>query len=636
MTWVNLRQSIDNQLRQRSRKQQVRQWQRATTLRVSQWADKHRRLSQESSAEPGRWETGRAPYQRAIMDAFNDDNIHTIVVMCSAQIGKTEILNNIIGYLITQEPSPILVLQPTLEMAEVWSKDRLAPMLRDTPVLRDKVRDPRSRDSGNTLLHKQFSGGHVSIVGANSPAGLASRPIRVVLCDEIDKYPASAGSEGDPIHLARKRTTTFPLRKLVLTSTPTLQGLSRIEAAFETSDKRRFFVPCPHCQTFQILVWENMHWPEGKPNRAHMICTHCQRRIRHRHKAKLLAQGQWRAEGKSSGIAGFAINELYSPWVTWAEMAASFVEAKQLPETYKTWVNTSLGKCWQEHESCVEAETLYQRREEYGHAVPQKAVLLTAGVDVQDDRLEIETVAWGDREESWSMRYDVLYGSPAQESVWQQLEAVLTRRFTHESGVPLMIRGACIDTGGHHTSAVYRFCQHHPQIFAIKGSSQMGKPIVSRPTRSNLSKINLYALGTDTAKAMIYSRLEIPAAGPGFCHFPKSDTLGEYSADWEYFRQLTAEKQVTRTVKGKVVRRFEKPSGVRNEALDVRVYATAALYILNPRLQPLPAQPHAAVEKQSEPQRRKDPFHYNIRREKSWLNLPDGPWLKLPDDEPWL
>jgi len=426
----------------------------------------------------------------------------------------------------------------------------------------------------------------------------------------------------------------------VLTSTPTIQGLSRIEAAWETSDKRRYFVPCPHCETFQILVWGNIHWPtennQEQTCQAVYRCNHCQRDIKHQHKQAMLNKGQWRAEGKSSGIAGFAINELYSPWVTWAEMAASFVEAKQLPETYKTWVNTSLGECWQEHDTCVEVESLYQRRENYGPAVPQKSVLLTAGIDVQDDRLEIETVAWGDREESWSMRYDILRGSPASEPVWQQLEEVLTRRFMHESGVPLMIRGACIDTGGHHTQAVYRFCQSHPQIFAIKGSSQMGKPIVSRPTRSNLAKVNLYALGTDTAKAMIYARLAIPAPGPGFCHFPKSDTLGNYNADWEYFRQLTSEKQVTRSVKGKVIRRFEKPSGVRNEALDVRVYASAALYILNPRLLPLPEQPAAAVENKSEPVRYKDPFYYNIRREKSWLNLSPGPWLKLPDDEPWL
>lgn len=602
-------------------------------LTVSQWADKYRYLSAVSSAAPGRWSSAYAPYQQGMMDTFNDETIHTLVVMCSAQVGKTEVLNNIVGYCIDHEPGPLLMLQPTLEMAEVWSKDRLAPMLRDTPVLCDKVSDPRSRDSGNTLLHKQFPGGHISIVGANSPAGLASRPIRVVLCDEVDRYPPSAGSEGDPIHLARKRTTTFAKRKLVLTSTPTTQGLSRIEAAFETSDKRRYFVPCPHCETFQVLVWASMHWPKADTTQATYRCNHCQRDIDHQHKQAMLSQGQWRSTGRSDGIAGFHINELYSPWVTWAEMAASFIEAKQLPETYKTWVNTSLGECWQEHDTCIEAESLYQRRESYGPAIPQKAVLLTAGIDVQDDRIEVETVAWGGREESWSMRYDILRGSPAQEIVWQQLEEVLTRRFTHESGVPLLIRGACIDSGGHHTQAVYRFCQSHPQVFAIKGSSQMGKPIVSRPTQSNLGKVNLYAVGTDTAKAMIYSRLAIPAPGPGFCHFPKSDVLGEYSADWEYFRQLTSEKQVTRTVKGKVVRRFEKPSGVRNEALDVRVYATAALYILNPRLQPLPEQPAVAAEQKPAREKPKDPFYYNIRRRKPWVNAAPIDWTRYR--RPW-
>ncbi len=324
-------------------KKQQHRWQKTTAIKVSAWAEKYRYLSTESAAAPGRWSSARAPYQREIMDTFNDKKIDTIVLMCSAQVGKTEILNNIIGYLIDREACPILVLQPTLEMAQSWSKDRLAPMLRDTPRLSKKVRDPRSRDSGNTLLHKQFSGGHVSIVGANSPASLASRPIRVVLCDEVDKYPPSAGSEGDPIHLAKKRSTTFRNRKLLLTSTPTIEGLSRIEAAWQHSDQRHYLVPCPHCQHFQILVWSRLRWLKETPEQAAYECSHCKRKIAHEDKPKMLSQGRWQAHSKhkNSRTAGFHINELYSPWVTWAQMASSFIEAKKLPETYKTWINTS-------------------------------------------------------------------------------------------------------------------------------------------------------------------------------------------------------------------------------------------------------------------------------------------------------
>ena len=209
-------------------------------LSVSEWADEYRYLSAEASAEPGKWRTDRAEYQRGMMDAFSDPKIHTVVVMSSAQIGKTELLNNIVGYFVDQDPSPMLMLQPTLEMGNTWSKDRLSPMIRDTRTLTDKISDSKARDSGNTILHKTFQGGHITIAGANSPASLASRPVRVVLADEVDRYPQSAGAEGDPLSLAFKRTTTFWNRKRMVVSTPTVKGVSRIEMAYEESDKRRY------------------------------------------------------------------------------------------------------------------------------------------------------------------------------------------------------------------------------------------------------------------------------------------------------------------------------------------------------------------------------------------------------------
>ncbi len=589
---------------------------------MSQWADAYRRLSPESSAEPGQWRTDRAPYQQGIMDAFNDPAIHTVVVMCSAQVGKTEILNNIVGYYIDQDPAPMLVLQPTLEMAQAWSKDRLAPMLRDTPSLKGKVKDPRARDSGNTMLHKQFPGGHITMAGGNSPASLASRPIRIVLCDEVDRYPASAGAEGDPVNLARKRSTTFWNRKLLLTSTPTIKGISRIEYAFDGSDQRRYFVPCPHCNEYQALSWANVKWEKDQPETAHYECEHCHMVITNQQKLGMLSQGKWRATDTSRGIAGFHLNEIYSPWVKWSEIVINFLEAKKLPETLKTWVNTSLGETWEEAGESISEDALYQRREYYGPLVPQKAVLLTAGVDVQNDRLEIETIAWGPGEECWSIRYDIIRGNPAEEELWRKLDEVLFRKFEHESGIPLEIRATCIDTGGHHTMQVYRYCKRYPfRVLAIKGSSQMGKPIVSRPTKTNMGKVNLYAVGTDTAKALIYSRLKIQEPGPGYCHFPVSDTLGVYNADLDYFRQLTSEKMVTRHRLGKSYIAFEKPSGARNEALDVRVYATAALYILNPQMQALPEKPQAAIEKTGVKQQ-------TTSNGPSWINSSGGSWFE--------
>ena len=315
------------------------------SLTISEWADRYRYLSPEASAEPGKWSTARAPYQAGIMDAASDPETETIVLMTSAQIGKTAMIENVIGYYVTQDPSPILCLQPTLEMAATFSKDRLAPMLRDTPALRGLVKDARARDSGNTQLHKQFPGGHITMTGANSPANLASRPIRIVLCDEVDRYPESAGTEGDAVALATKRTATFWNRKMLVTSTPTIKNLSRIEQAFLGSDQRRYWVPCPDCGEHQLLKWANVKWDEGKTETAHYVCEHCGSCIDEQHKPAMLAAGEWRADAVFRGIAGFHLNEIYSLWRRWSEMAADFLTAKHAgSEMLKAFVNTSLGE----------------------------------------------------------------------------------------------------------------------------------------------------------------------------------------------------------------------------------------------------------------------------------------------------
>lgn len=304
-------------------------------LTVSQWSDEYRQLSSEASSESGKWRTSRAEYQRGIMEAFSDPTIETVVWMSSAQVGKTEILLNIIGYFVDQDPSPILLLQPTLEMAQAFSKDRLAPMIRDTKQITDKVKESKSKDSGNTILHKTFMGGHITMAGANSPSSLASRPVRVVLCDEVDRYPASAGTEGDPVNLAFKRTTTFWNRKKMITSTPTIKGASRIERAYEESDMRKFYVPCPACGHEQILEWENVVWETNRPETATYHCSKCgsgwSDGVRH----NAIKEGRWIAQNQKKGVAGFWINEIYSPWVELGTMAKNFLEAKKSQEMLK-------------------------------------------------------------------------------------------------------------------------------------------------------------------------------------------------------------------------------------------------------------------------------------------------------------
>ncbi|WPZ18904.1 phage terminase large subunit family protein [Geobacillus subterraneus] len=548
-------------------------------LTVSEWADLYRRLSSESSAEPGQWRTDRAPYQREIMDAINDPAVETVVVMTSAQVGKTEILLNIIGYHIDYDPAPIMVMQPTLQMAQAFSKDRLAPMLRDTPALRGKVADARSRDSGNTVLHKTFPGGHITMVGANSPSGLASRPIRILLADEVDRFPASAGAEGDPLTLAEKRTTTFFNRKKVYVSTPTIKGVSRIEAAFLGSSQEEWCLPCPTCGKYQPLTWAQIRFDD-----VAMECIHCG--ARHDEFAWKGGQGKWVAKTDNRKVRGFHLNELASPWKRWSTIIAEFKEAKKGgPERLKAWVNTTLGETWEEQGDGVESDELASRRERYNCEVPDGVLLLTAGVDVQDDRLEVEVVGWGVGKESWGIEYRAIYGDPGQPAVWQQLDEYLGRTWKYADGVAIGIACACIDSGGHYTTEVYDFVKprEHRRIFAIKGQGGEGIPIVSRASRTNRRRVPLFTIGVDAGKELILSRLKVQFPGEaGYCHFPIEPEKGY---DQRYFDGLTSEKRVIRYHKGRPKLEWIKRPGTRNEPLDCRNYATAALEILNPNLE---------------------------------------------------
>ncbi|WP_449246558.1 phage terminase large subunit family protein [Desulfarculus baarsii] len=546
-------------------------------LTVSQWADDCRRLSPEASAEIGRWNTARAEYQRGIMDAFSDPLVETVVIMSSAQVGKTEIINNVVGFVIDQDPAPMLVVQPTLAMAQTWSKDRLAPMIRDTPALHGKVKQARSRDSGNTLLHKIFPGGHITMAGANSPASLASRPVRLVLLDEVDRFKASAGAEGDPTSLAFKRSTTFWNRKHAMVSTPGIKGASRIELAFAGSDQRRFFAPCPHCGHEQFLVWGNVHWEKDdygghRPETACYACQECGAVWNDADRWRAIRKGHWRATAPFRGVAGFHLNELYSPWVSFARLVESFLEAKRLPDTLKVWVNTALGEPWEERGDGIEDGTLLSRAYDWGETAPAQVLVLTAGVDVQDDRIEIEVVGWGLHEQCWSIDYLIIEGDPAKPEIWQTLDAALVGSYETDDGRRLMIRAACVDTGGHHTQAAYGFCKSRwlRRIWAIKGVAGQGRPVwPPRFSTRNKGRTPLYAVGVDSAKEVIYARLKIEEPGPGYCHFPAS-------RDAEYFRQMAAEKAVTEHKNGFPARKWVKTRG-RNEALDCRVYAYAAL-----------------------------------------------------------
>ena len=549
-------------------------WQPPPDLKVDEWSDRYRKLSSESSAEAGQWRTDRVPFQREIMQVINDPSVEEVTFIKSAQVGATEVLLNTIGYYIDQEPSTILCIQPSLSMAQAFSKDRLAPMLRDTPNLRGKVKDPRSRDAENTTMHKKFSGGHITLVGANSASGLASRPIRILLCDEVDRYPASAGTEGDPILLGRKRTTTFWNRKIILTSTPTIKGLSRIERAYEESDKRVYKVPCPECNQKQELKWQQITWLENKPETASLSCKHCGAIIPESKKQWMLLNGEWEAQAESKKV-GFHISELYSPFRTWVELVEDFLEAKKSPELLQTFVNTTLGECWEvEQGETIDSDVLLESCEQYNHeSVPEEVLILTAGIDLQNDRLEVQVIGWAENYEAWVIEYKIIWGNPATQEVWQELDEFLRGIYTSEDGRKLNIAATCIDSG-HMTDQVYAYTRGKNQrrIFAIKGASQAGKPIVSKPTFVGRRKTALFVVGGDTAKEFIHARLKDDKTD--LIHFP--NTL-----DNEYFKQLTAERRVPKIYKGKTTLVW-KQTRKRNEALDNFCYALAAVHILQP------------------------------------------------------
>ncbi|MHA1537410.1 MAG: phage terminase large subunit family protein [Alphaproteobacteria bacterium] len=558
-------------------------------LTVSEWSERFRVLSSRASAEPGQWRNARTPYLAEIMDALSAASpIERVIFMKGAQIGATEAGNNWLGYIIDQAPGPALMVLPTVETAKRNSKQRIAPLIEETPVLRAKVKDARRRDSGNTVLSKEFPGGILIMTGANSAIGLRSMPARYLFLDEVDAYPPDADGEGDPIDLAIQRTRTFARRKIFMVSTPTIQNISRIEAAYAESDQRKFWVPCPECGMFQVLKWPNVRWPKGRPADAGYACDGCGVVIPERAKATMLAGGEWRAEAPSDGkTAGFHLSALYSPggWYSWGQAAADFLKAKGSPERLKSWVNLCLGEVWAERGEAPDWERLRDRAEPYPiGTVPPGGLTLTAGADVQGRRIEVEIVAWGPGMESWSVDYRILLGDVFEPTVWCELAELLGKSFPAAGGGLMKIGRLAIDAG-YATQMVYAFSRRYSarQVMAVKGvaraSLAIGSPSpvdVTAGGRKLKASAKVWPVGVDILKGQLYGWLRQPRpdldAGesypPGFCHFP------EYGAEW--FKMLTAEQLVTRrNRKGYIVREWEK-TRERNEALDTRVYAMAA------------------------------------------------------------
>jgi phage terminase large subunit GpA-like protein len=515
--------------------------------------------------------------------------------MWASQVtGKTETLNNIIGHKIDVDPCPMLMVQYSIEMGETWSKDRLAPMLRDTPRLRNKVREARVRDSGNTIMHKRFPGGHLTVAGANSAASLASRPVRVVICDEVDRYPASAGTEGDPVMLAEKRTESFPDATIILVSTPGTEGTSRIEKAYNTSDKRMWFCPCPKCGVFQTLKWGQVKWENADPTTATYICEANACVWDDSMRQQAVKAGEWRATAPFTGTRGYQMNGIYTLFRPkkphknrLAQMVSEFLKANSGGEQQqKVWINTFLAETWKVKGESVDVKDLTSRCELYRPSpLPEGALVIVGAADVQADRIEATIVACGERNEIWALQHAVLMGNTDADPVWKALDDFTLQEFEHQSGSKLRVACFLVDMG-FRPKQVIKFTKPRQgrRVYACAGNKTPWAPLVSRPSKTTNRQATKFQIGGDTAKEVLYDRLRsVTAPGPRYIHFP----IGQ-GFDEEYFKQLAAETLITELDdRGIERKRIWVKQRSRNEALDNFVYILGAIDVLKPNFEAL-------------------------------------------------
>lgn len=568
-------------------------------LTVSEWADKKRKLSSESSAETGSWRTDRTPYLKEPMDCFNDPKVRRIVLVASSQVGKSEAINNMIGYVIDQDPGSILFVHPTGINAKEYSKLRLAPMIRDTKCLRMKVADAKSRDSSNTIMQKAFPGGILTLCGSSEAENLCSKPIRYLFCDERDRWAVSAGDEGDPLALALTRQLTFYNAKCVEVSTPNIKGSSNIEKSYNLGTKERWVTKCPHCGNYSEIVFNDIHYNkiEREENNEKIIdienlfygCPKCggvssESEIK-RQPSKWVAENP--AAYKQDGIRSFWLSSWCSPWAHWRDTILMYLRAIGDSLQMQVVYNTRFGLLWENRGDLESEDELLERREEYNAELPDGVLVLTCGIDTQNDRLEYEVVGHGRFGETWGIKKGIIFGVPDTDEVWEKLDEVLGHVYLFKNGRGLKISRSFIDEGGAYTQEVRLRCSQRlsKKIFPIKGSSGgVNVPYTDVPKKQKIviknkyiGSVWWYQLGVDAGKRMIMDALKVKTPGRKYCHFPLRDDYGP-----AYFKGLLSERYVYK--KGhKVQYQWEKiPGHERNEPLDCRNYALAACKSLSP------------------------------------------------------
>lgn len=553
---------------------------------MSQWADRHVRLPEEYAHEPGPWDSDRYPYQRAMMDAVNERGVWRIVFMTSSAVGKSSCIDNILGYFVDQDPSPILMVEPTIDDAESYSKERLAPLVEATEVLARRFGDQKTRTSSGTLRFKKFPGGFLVLGGANSAAGLQRRHLRVAIGDEVDSWPRTAGNQGDPVSLMVQRTARFPNRLIILSGTPSVEGVSRLAEVWPQSDQRRYFVPCLSCGAFQYLTWKHVVWENHAPETARLRCESCAALHTDAERLEIVRRGVWRPTAPFRGTAGFHVWEAYAA-ARLEPLVEEWLEKKKSRESLQTFVNLRLGELWKQDEGEAPAwASIKARAEDPERAdryrigeIPAGVLFLACGADTHIDRIELVVRGFGRGEESWLIHHVVLWGDPVFDEVWEQFDSIVTAAYRHPYGGEMRIACTMIDSGGWRTGAVYdRVRTRGPHVLAIKGANRENLPIlVGAPTPQDVSfngklvknGVMLWHVGSAAAKAEVYARLKVEKPGPRAMHFP----AGLPDA---FYEQLTSEQVITRFKKGVPHLEWFLPEGKRNEALDCEAYCLAA------------------------------------------------------------
>lgn len=609
-------------------------------LTVTTWAETHRRLSSESSAEPGLWRTERTPYLREPMDAFTDPKIKHIVVWAASQVGKSEFMNNAIGYIIDQDPGSILLIQPTDVDAKEYSKLRIAPMIRDCPTLNRKVAAAKSRDSNNTILQKSYPGGILTLCGSTQAHALCSKPIRYVFGDERDRWAMSAGNEGDPWGLAMARQTTFYNAKAVEVSTPTVKNASNIERSYAKGTMERWKSKCPHCGGYHEICWADIRFDYSEAtvagvvtytiNEVFYVCPGCGCVSDELTMKKQPAR--WEADNPAAyanGCRSFKLNAFVSQWATWESIIRKFLEARKEPRQLQVVFNTCFGELWEDRGDLENEDSLLARREEYEAELPDGVLVLTCGVDTQDNRLEFEVVGHGKQDETWGIFRGVIMGRPDDETTWEALDQIIDKVYRFSDGIGLRISATFVDEGGHFTQEVRMRCKarESKKVFCIKGIGGPDVPYTAPPKQQKILVDQIavgscwqYQIGVDAGKTKIMDNLRVQTPGARYCHFPRNDLYGK-----RYFEGLLSETLIYDATKKQPWIWKKIPGHERNEPLDCRNYANAAFKSLpvdldgvadklagiraKKKLPPAPAEISVRTARQPAPMRRAEKYY---------------------------